>query len=191
MGRTANQSLPKEIGKEYKLQNGDILFARCGGTVGKTYLYNPKDGICCYAGYLIRYRPNQAIVLPGYIYLYTQSSVYKKWLQQIFIQATIQNVSAEKYKNLTILIPLLAEQKNIVLYLKKALSKAENIIQTIERQISCLIEYKNSLIASVVTGQVDVRNIQVEEFDPADLIFETDDDPSEDDDQPQEESEVE
>ena len=61
----------------------------------------------------------------------------------------------------------------------------------IENQIFCLEEYKNSLIASVVTGQVDVRNIPVEDFDPADLISETDDEPAEDDDQLQEESEVE
>ena len=40
-----------------------------------------------------------------------------------------------------------------------------------------------------MTGQVDIRNIQVEDFDPADLISENDDDPVEDDDQPQEESE--
>ena len=52
-----------------------------------------------------------------------------------------------------------------------------------------LNEYKNSLIASVVTGQVDVRNIPVEEFDPADLISETDDDPAEE--ESTEESEVE
>ena len=43
-----------------------------------------------------------------------------------------------------------------------------------------LKEYLDSLIASVVTGQVDVRNIAVEDFDPADLITETDDDPAKD-----------
>ena len=69
---TDKQSLPQDIGKEYDLKDGDILFARCGGTVGKTYLYRSDDGICCYAGYLIRYRPNKEIVLPDYIYLYTQ-----------------------------------------------------------------------------------------------------------------------
>lgn len=164
------QSLPQDIGKEYALKDGDILFARCGGTVGKTYLYHSEDGMCCYAGYLIRYRPNKEIVLPDYIYLYTQSSIYKKWLQQIFIQATIQNVSAEKYNNLTILIPSLEEQKEIVFFLHKKLNQVENVIRMIENLISSLVEYKNSLISSVVTGQVDVRNIAVEDVDPTDLI---------------------
>lgn len=178
------QSLPQDIGKEYALKDGDILFARCGGTVGKTYLYHPEDGMCCYAGYLIRYRPNKEIVLPDYIYLYTQSSIYKKWLQQIFIQATIQNVSAEKYNNLTILIPSLGEQKRIVFFLHKELNQVENVIRMIEDQISSLVEYKNRLISSVVTGQVDVRNIAVEAVSPEDLAPSDDPDESEEQDSP-------
>lgn len=84
-------------------------------------------------------------------------------------------------------IPPLEEQKKIEkLFLQ--LKEAKELAAKYSAQLQ---EYKNSLIASVVTGQVDVRNIQVEDFDPADLISETDDDPAEDDDQPQEESEVE
>ena len=37
----------------YELGPGDLLFARSGATVGKTYLYRPEDGPCVYAGYLI------------------------------------------------------------------------------------------------------------------------------------------
>ena len=82
-------------------------------------------------------------------------------------------------------IPPLEEQKKIErLFLQ--LKEAKELAAKYSVQLQ---EYKNSLIASVVTGQVDIRNIQVEDFDPADLISETDDDPAEDDDQPQEESE--
>ena len=40
----------------YKLQKGDILFARTGASVGKTYHYQEKDGLVYYAGFLIRAR---------------------------------------------------------------------------------------------------------------------------------------
>ena len=40
----------------YELQAGDLLFARSGATVGKTYLYESSDGPCVYAGYLIRFQ---------------------------------------------------------------------------------------------------------------------------------------
>ena len=82
-------------------------------------------------------------------------------------------------------IPPLEEQKKIErLFLQ--LKEAKELAAKYSVQLQ---EYKNSLIASVVTGQVDIRNIQVEDFDPADLISETDDDSAEDDDQLQEESE--
>ena len=62
----------------------------------------------------------------------------------------------------------------------KSLSDEINILKKqLEKTTILLNEYKKSLIASVVTGQVDIRNIQVEDFDPADLISETDDNPAE------------
>ncbi|EQA3582026.1 restriction endonuclease subunit S, partial [Enterococcus faecalis] len=38
----------------YKLKKGDILFARTGASVGKTYMYRESDGLVYYAGFLIR-----------------------------------------------------------------------------------------------------------------------------------------
>ena len=82
-------------------------------------------------------------------------------------------------------IPPLEEQKKI----ERLFLQLKEVKELAAKYSAKLQEYKNSLIASVVTGQVDVRNIQVENFDPADLISDTDDDPVEDDDQPQEERE--
>ena len=48
------KSLPYEIAKNYLLENGDMLFARSGATVGKTLLFDSYDGIACFAGYLIK-----------------------------------------------------------------------------------------------------------------------------------------
>ena len=52
------------IDDDYRLQKGDVLFARTGATVGKTLVYKEEFGECVYAGYLIRYRPNLSLVLP-------------------------------------------------------------------------------------------------------------------------------
>lgn len=38
----------------YKLQKGDLLFARTGASVGKSYLYDENDGLIYFAGFLIR-----------------------------------------------------------------------------------------------------------------------------------------
>lgn len=47
----------------FLLQENDLLFARSGATVGKTYLYNSLDGPSIYAGYLIRFKLNSKIGL--------------------------------------------------------------------------------------------------------------------------------
>ena len=104
-------------------------------------------------------------------------------------QTTLPSMTQTDYLNMKLPVPPQQEQYDIIQHLVMQDKKIDNLIAEIKNVINSLLEYKNSLIASVVTGQVDIRNIQVEEFDPADLISATDDDPAEDDDQPQEESE--
>lgn len=50
------RSLPREIAREALLEPNDVLFARSGATVGKTFLFRNYDGEACFAGYLIRAR---------------------------------------------------------------------------------------------------------------------------------------
>ena len=53
------RSIPHETAKPYLLAEGDLLFARSGATVGKTFKYHPSWGKAAYAGYLIRARPGR------------------------------------------------------------------------------------------------------------------------------------
>lgn len=156
-------SLPIEIAKSYMLHDGDILFARSGGTVGKTFLFKEEYGNSCYAGYLIRFSPNKKRVIPDYVYNFTLSSVYNLWLNQILIQATIQNVSAEKYKNLQIPLPPMDEQIIILDYINKKTVEINNNIEKVMKEIDLMTEYRTRLISDVVTGKVDVRDIVVDD----------------------------
>jgi len=150
-------SLPSEEAVSYFLEDGDILFARSGGTVGKSFIFRAKYGCCCYAGYLIRYRPNPSIVDSNFAYAYTNSGLYKQWLSKIFIQATIQNVSAERYKNLWIPVPPLPEQREIVAYLDGATAKIDAAVAAIEKSIGLLKERRTRLVSDAVTGRIDLR----------------------------------
>ena len=59
------------VAKPYILQDGDLLFARSGGTVGKSFLYKQSYGNAAFAGYLIRAVVNRTIAVPEYVYYYT------------------------------------------------------------------------------------------------------------------------
>jgi restriction endonuclease S subunit len=152
------QSLPENIAYNYMLEPGDILFARSGATSGKSFYYEECYGRCCFAGYLIRFRPDSRKAISKFLYYYTLTEAYEQWTQQIFIQATIQNISAEKYNNLIFAIPsTLEEQKKIVLYLDTECEKLDKIILANDSIIRKLKEYRQSLIFEAVTGKFEIE----------------------------------
>ena len=67
------KSLTMEQAKGYFLAEGDVLFARSGATVGKTFQFKQYKGRACFAGYLIKARPNKKILLSDFLYLFTKS----------------------------------------------------------------------------------------------------------------------
>jgi restriction endonuclease S subunit len=152
------KSLPPDIADEYLLEDGDILFARSGATVGKTFQFKGYHGDACYAGYLIKASPNEKEILSDFLYLFTKSKAYENWKNSIFIQATIQNIGANKYQELEIPVPPLEEQREIVNGLSEELSEIDKVIAREQLLIEKLQELRTSLISEVVTGKIDVRD---------------------------------
>ena len=149
------KSLSPEKAKDYMLLPGDILFARSGATVGKTYLY--RGGFdACYAGYLIRARCGEKL-LPEFLFLYTQTSMYEAWKNSVYIQATIPNIGADKYAELRVLVPPVEEQKEIVDAVRKKCSSINNLLKELKAQIDDLYKYREAIISEAVTGQIDCR----------------------------------
>ncbi len=151
-----NQYLKREIAKNYMLSDKDILFARSGGTVGKTFMYRASLGDSSFAGYLIKATCNSDKLLPEYLMYYTQSSLYMLWKSMIFIQATIQNIGANKYSNMEVVLPNIEGQQQIADYLDKKCAEIDNLISIKQQKIEKLQEYKKSLIYEYVTGKKQV-----------------------------------
>jgi type I restriction enzyme S subunit len=152
-------SLLPSVAKDYILKDGDILFARSGGTVGKTFQYKKSDAdesLSCYAGYLIKAEPNEKVILSDFLYIYTLSGYYEQWKQGIFNKATIENIGADKYSQLLIPVPPIETQKLILSNINSETTKIDDAILRIEREIEKVKELKQSLIAEVVTGKIKV-----------------------------------
>lgn len=171
------KSITLQDSKQYILEDGDVLLARSGATVGKAFLYKNSYGFCAYAGYLIRAKLNRKVILPEYFLYFTKSSEYMQWKDSVFIQATIQNISADRYGRLPVPVPDVETQKRIVAKLDVVTEKIKTEIKILEKEIATLQEYKTRLISDVVTGQIDVRNIEVPEYEfvDEDNDFEADD----------------
>lgn len=155
------RSLPREVACEALLRPNDILFARSGATVGKTFMFRNYGGEACFAGYLIRARTVHWKLDPLFLYLFTKSTVYESWKNLIFTQATIQNISAVKYDYLTIPLPPIDEQRAIVKFIGEKDSEFRYLIEAIKSQIATLTAYRKSLIHECVTGQRRVTEADV------------------------------
>ena len=106
---------------QYFLRDGDLLFARSGNTVGKSYLHESErvSYPCFYAGYMIRFRFGEK-VLPKYVFAFAQTPYYHEWVSAIQRSAGQPNINAQEYRNLEIPLPPLSEQRKIVAELDAA-----------------------------------------------------------------------
>ena len=106
---------------QYFLRDGDLLFARSGNTVGKSYLYESErvPYPCFYAGYMIRFRFGEK-VLPKYVFAFAQTPYYHEWVSAIQRSAGQPNINAQEYRSLEIPLPPLSEQRKIVAELDAA-----------------------------------------------------------------------
>jgi restriction endonuclease S subunit len=100
---------------------------------------------------------NQLNAYPSFIYYITKSIYYKQWINSVLIQATIQNVSAEKYSLFLIALPNFAEQQAIAAFLDRETGKIDPLMAQVETAIEKLQKYRSSLISAAVTGKIDVR----------------------------------
>jgi type I restriction enzyme S subunit len=149
------RSLPMSIARPYLLDEGDLLLARSGATVGKSFMYSHPWGPCCFAGYLIRARPDPGKVLPQYLRYFSESRLYWQHIASEQIQATIQNVSAERYGNLPVPMPEVDEQRAIVDFLDCETTKIDALIGKQEELIATLREDRTAIITHAVTKGLD------------------------------------
>ena len=102
-----------EAVSSYELQNGDLLIARTGGTIGKSYLVENLNLCAVFASYLIRVIPN-GHSLPSYIKLFADSPLYWQQLYEKSMGTGQPNVNGVSLSSVLLPIPPLAEQHRIV-----------------------------------------------------------------------------
>jgi len=104
------------IADNYKLAIGDILFARTGASVGKTYIYNDSDGLVYYAGFLIRARIKEKFN-PEFVFQNTLTEDYAKYIAVTSQRSGQPGVNAQEYSDYAIMLPNKEEQDKISDYL--------------------------------------------------------------------------
>ena len=156
----------------YLLKPNDILFARTGGTVGKSYLVQEVPEEAIYAGYLIRTRYSNQLC-PQYLKYFMESELYWSQLREGTIATAQPNCNGKTLGNMLVPIPPLLEQFRIVEKLNKimlcvneysiAYSKAKRLNDNFPEQL------KKSILQEAIQGKLVPQNPADE---PASVLLE-------------------
>ena len=103
--------------ENYKLAKGDILFARTGASVGKSYIYRDSDGLVYYAGFLIRARIKEEYDVE-FVFQNTLTDRYRKYIAVTSQRSGQPGVNAQEYSKFEIQVPEKEEQIKIGCYFR-------------------------------------------------------------------------
>ena len=125
----------------YRLSEGDILFARTGASVGKSYIYKASDGLVYYAGFLIRAR-----IKPEYnsefVFQNTLTGDYEKFIKVTSMRSGQPGVNAQEYSQYQIMVPSKPEQDKI----SDCLRNLDHLITLHQRKYEKLQIIKKSML---------------------------------------------
>ncbi|KAB8037562.1 hypothetical protein GCL60_10315 [Silvanigrella paludirubra] len=143
-------SVNHRAANEYRLEEYDVVFARTGASVGKSYLYQKKDGEFVYAGFLIRVQTDHHKLYAPYLFQFSKSAQYWKWIREHSMRSGQPGVNGKQYSELQIpLPPSIKEQKVIA----NALSDADSYIESLEKLIAKKQLIKKGVMQELLTGK--------------------------------------
>ena len=134
---------------DYLLQEGDVLFARTGASVGKTYIYRSSDGDLYFAGFLIRAKIKSDYDA-DFVFQNTLTDNYDSYIRITSQRSGQPGVNAQEYANFALSVPCLAEQKKIGAYF----SNLDNLITLHQRKSEQEKQKKKALMQLLLTGKV-------------------------------------
>ena len=141
----------------YLLKVNDILFARTGGTVGKSFLVEEVPMKAIYAGYLIRTRYS-SLLSPYYMKAFMESQLYWEQLKNGTIATAQPNCNGKTLAKMLLPIPPINEQKRIVEKLRNVslhiehYGRSQNSLNQLNEQVK--EQLKKSILQEAIQGKL-------------------------------------
>lgn len=137
-----------ELDNKYLVCENDILLARTGASVGKSYLYNKEDGKLYYAGFLIKAHVKSEN--SKFIFFQTLTERYDKWVKITSMRSGQPGINANEYSDFTMNVPSLPEQQKIADFL----STIDTIIEKQRATVSAWEERKKGVMQKLFSQEV-------------------------------------
>lgn len=133
----------------YVLEPGELVFARTGASVGKSYLYDPADGRLVYAGFLINVTPDPKQLDPRFLAIFAHTKEYWDWIARNSVRSGQPGVNGREYATLLVPLPDIETQHAI----SDAVGDADQLIRSLERLIAKKQAIKQGLMQQLLTGR--------------------------------------
>lgn len=143
-------SISREKAGRYILSSGDIVIARSGATVGKSYVHKSENGECAFAGYLVRFRLNPDLASHDWLRHVLQSKTYWDWVRDNQRAGAQPNINAKEYGGYELVLPPVDQQKRTASILASLDDQVTSNRQTIDQ----LQRLKRGLMDDLLTGRV-------------------------------------
>lgn len=142
-------SVDIEATEENYLVEGDIVLARTGASVGKSYRYRKKDGRLVFAGFLIRVKPNPKQLVSDFLSHYLTTRQYWDWVRVNSARSGQPGINGSEYGSMPVPLPPagpkgkeLAEQQKIA----DCLTALDTQIAAQAAKIETLKQHKRGLM---------------------------------------------
>lgn len=138
-----------QLSNLYHLKDGDIVLARTGASVGKSYLYRKEDGLLVYAGFLIKISPEKEKLNPAYLSQYFKTERYWMWVIVNSMRSGQPGINGSEYGDFLLTYPSVEEQNAIA----SILSDMDDEIQTLEQRLGKTRQIKQGMMQELLTGK--------------------------------------
>lgn len=132
----------------YRLAEGDVLFARTGASTGKTYYYKETDGKVFFAGFLIRARVKSNFD-HRFVFQNTLTKKYKNYIELTSQRSGQPGVNAQEYSRFSLNIPSLSEQKVIGDFVEKL----DSLISNHQHKLDKLKDLKKAYLTEMFPAE--------------------------------------
>jgi type I restriction enzyme S subunit len=134
----------------YYLNPGDVVFARTGASVGKSYLHKDSVGRLVFAGFLIRAQPIVAKLVPAYLFYFSQTRRYWKWVTLMSMRSGQPGINGQELATMPIPLPQIDEQHAIA----SVLEDLDAEIDTLEARLAKARHVKQAMAQALLTGRI-------------------------------------
>ena len=146
-------SVDSPLSRNYLLEDGDLVIARTGASVGKSYRYRSADGELVFAGFLVAIRPDPRRLDPRYLSYFLQSKRYWDWIASESMRSGQPGVNAQQIARLGLDVPTIETQRAVA----GLLEDADRIIESLEHLIGKKRDLKQGMMQELLTGRTRIQ----------------------------------